>query len=50
MKKLFEMNKINQVELKNRFVRSATSEGLANSDGSCSEELADLMVELAKVI
>jgi len=48
MKKLFEMNKINQVELKNRFVRSATSEGLANSDGSCSEELADLMVELAK--
>jgi len=48
MKKLFEMNKINQVELKNRFVRSATSEGLANSDGSCSEELADLIIELAK--
>ena len=48
MKKLFERTKINQMELKNRFVRSATWEGLANSDGSCSEELTDLMVELAK--
>lgn len=36
------------MELKNRFVRSATWEGLANSDGSCSGELADLMLELAK--
>jgi len=48
MKTLFETTKINQMELKNRFVRSATWEGMANSDGSCSEELADLMVELAK--
>jgi 2,4-dienoyl-CoA reductase-like NADH-dependent reductase (Old Yellow Enzyme family) len=48
MKKLFEMSKINQMELKNRFVRSATWEGMANSDGSCSEELTDLIVELAK--
>jgi len=36
------------MELKNRFIRSATWEGLANSDGSCSEELTDLMVNLAK--
>ena len=36
------------MELKNRFVRSATWEGLANLDGSCSEELNDLVVELAK--
>jgi len=36
------------MKLKNRFVRSATWEGLANSDGSCSGELADLMLELAK--
>lgn len=36
------------MELKNRFVRSATWEGLANSDGSCSGELADLMLKLAK--
>ena len=48
MKKLFDKTKINQMELKNRFVRSATWEGLANSDGSCNEELTELMLELAK--
>lgn len=48
VKKLFYKTKINHMELKNRFVRSATWEGLANSDGSCSGELADLMLELAK--
>jgi len=48
MKKLFDKTKINQMELKNRFVRSATWEGLANPDGSCTEELTDLVVQLAK--
>lgn len=48
MKKLFDKTKINQMELKNRFVRSATWEGLANSDGYCSVELANLILELAK--
>ena len=48
MEKLFETTKINHMELKNRFVRSATWEGMANPDGSCSGELTDLMVELAK--
>jgi len=48
MKKLFDKTKINQMELKNRFVRSATWEGLANPDGSCNEKLAELMLELAK--
>jgi len=48
VKKLFDKTKINQMKLKNRFVRSATWEGLANSDGSCSVELANLMLELAK--
>lgn len=48
MKKLFDKTKINQMELKNRFVRSATWEGLANPDGSCSGRLTDLMLELAK--
>ena len=48
MRKLFETTKINQMKLKNRFVRSATWEGMANPDGSCSEELVDLMVKLAK--
>ena len=48
MQKLFEITKINQMKLNNRFVRSATWEGLANSDGSCSEEIIDMMVDLAK--
>jgi len=48
MKQLFEKTKMNQMELKNRFVRSATWEGLANPDGSCSEEIVDMMVALAK--
>lgn len=48
MKVLFEQTKINQMKLKNRFVRSATWEGLANSDGSCSEEISSMMVELAR--
>ncbi len=47
MQKLFEITKINQMKLNNRFVRSATWEGLANSDGSCSEEIIDMMVDLA---
>jgi len=48
MNKLFDKTKINQMELKNRFVRSATWEGLANPDGSCSRKIADMMLELAK--
>ena len=48
MKKLFDKTKINQMELKNRFVRSATWEGLANPDGSCSEKIAHMMLELAE--
>jgi 2,4-dienoyl-CoA reductase-like NADH-dependent reductase (Old Yellow Enzyme family) len=48
MKKLFAKTKINQLELKNRFVRSATWEGLANPDGSCNDETANLILELAK--
>lgn len=38
---------INSLELKNRFVRSATWEGMAHTDGSCSQRLVDLMAELA---
>jgi len=48
VKKLFDKTKTNQMELKNRFVRSATWEGLANPDGSCSVKLVNLMLELAK--
>jgi 2,4-dienoyl-CoA reductase-like NADH-dependent reductase (Old Yellow Enzyme family) len=48
MRQLFEETKINQMKLKNRFVRSATWEGLANPDGSCSDKITEMMVELAE--
>jgi len=48
MSKLFETTSINNIDLKNRFVRSATFEGMANLDGSCTPRLTDLMVELAR--
>jgi len=48
MSKPFEKTRINSLELKNRFVRSATWEGMAQSDGSCSRPLINLMAELAR--
>ncbi|MEW6673565.1 MAG: NADH:flavin oxidoreductase [Thermodesulfobacteriota bacterium] len=47
MPKLFEKTVINALELKNRFVRSATWEGMAHGDGACSRDLIGLMAELA---
>jgi 2,4-dienoyl-CoA reductase-like NADH-dependent reductase (Old Yellow Enzyme family) len=48
MKHLFERTSINGMSLPNRFVRSATWEGLANKDGSVRQKLTEKMVELAK--
>jgi len=49
MSKLFENTSINSVTLKNRFVRSATFEGMAGvDDGVCTPRLIDLTAELAK--
>jgi 2,4-dienoyl-CoA reductase-like NADH-dependent reductase (Old Yellow Enzyme family) len=48
MSKLFESTKINGMKLANRFVRSATWEGMAGEDGSVTQVLIDLMVQLAK--
>jgi 2,4-dienoyl-CoA reductase-like NADH-dependent reductase (Old Yellow Enzyme family) len=48
MAELFEPTSINGMELDNRFVRSATWEGMATDDGSCTPRLIDLMVELAR--
>jgi 2,4-dienoyl-CoA reductase-like NADH-dependent reductase (Old Yellow Enzyme family) len=48
MNRLFERILINGMSLANRFVRSATWEGLANKDGSVSQKLTEKMVELAK--
>lgn len=44
----FEPGDINGTRLSNRFVRSATWEGMAADDGSCTTRLIDLMVNLAK--
>ncbi|MGD8943809.1 MAG: NADH:flavin oxidoreductase [Desulfobacterales bacterium] len=48
MTTLFEPSEINGMKLQNRFVRSATWEGLAAEDGSCTPQLVDLMETLAK--
>ena len=47
MARLFERTSINGMELENRFVRSATWEGMATDDGACTPRLIDLLVELA---
>ncbi|MGD0236792.1 MAG: NADH:flavin oxidoreductase, partial [Syntrophorhabdales bacterium] len=48
MPKLFETTTINAMTLENRFVRSATWEGLATDDGFVMDRLIDLSVKLAK--
>ena len=45
---LFESSSIGTLSVKNRFVRSATWEGMADEDGSCTSRLVDLTGELAK--
>jgi 2,4-dienoyl-CoA reductase-like NADH-dependent reductase (Old Yellow Enzyme family) len=48
MSTLFEESTINGMMLKNRFVRSATWEGMAGVEGAVTPKLTDLMVQLAK--
>ncbi|MFB3885869.1 MAG: NADH:flavin oxidoreductase [Thermodesulfobacteriota bacterium] len=48
MASLFETTTIKAMKLKNRFVRSATWEGLAGDDGSVTRRLIDMSVDLAK--
>jgi len=48
MPMLFESTAINQMTLANRFVRSATWEGMAGNDGSCTPKLTELMVQPAE--
>lgn len=48
MWQLFETTQINGMTLANRFVRSATWEGMAAEDGSCTPRLIELMGRLAK--
>ncbi len=48
MSKLFEKANIDAMALKNRFVRSATWEGMAKEDGACTQKLINLMEQLAR--
>jgi 2,4-dienoyl-CoA reductase-like NADH-dependent reductase (Old Yellow Enzyme family) len=48
MSMLFEKTTLKGLELKNRFVRSATWEGLAEADGTCTPALEDLVADLAQ--
>jgi len=48
MSKLFTSSAINGMALRNRFVRSATWEGMAADDGAVTPKLMDTMVALAK--
>jgi 2,4-dienoyl-CoA reductase-like NADH-dependent reductase (Old Yellow Enzyme family) len=48
MTKLFEPTMINGMMLENRFVRSATWEGMAEDDGSVTDRLVEMYGELAK--
>jgi len=48
MSKLFEVTEINGMQLPNRFVRSATWEGMAQDDGSVTPALVDCMSQLAE--
>jgi 2,4-dienoyl-CoA reductase-like NADH-dependent reductase (Old Yellow Enzyme family) len=48
MSALFESTIINGMILANRFVRSATWEGLATTDGACTSRLSDMMVKLVE--
>ncbi|MGL4867928.1 MAG: NADH:flavin oxidoreductase [Cetobacterium sp.] len=48
MKSLFDNTKIKNLELKNRFIRSATWEQMAEDNGHLNDEIYDLYENLAK--
>jgi 2,4-dienoyl-CoA reductase-like NADH-dependent reductase (Old Yellow Enzyme family) len=48
MSKLFGTTTLNGMILKNRFVRSATAEGMATEDGEVTSRLINLMTELVE--
>ncbi len=48
MSRLFESSEINGMKLANRFVRSATWEGMAGADGAVTPKLIDTMTALAR--
>ena len=47
MDALFEKSWINDMELSNRLVRSATWSGMATDEGACTPRMVDLVKELS---
>ncbi len=48
MQGMFEPSRINNLIIRNRFIRSATYEGMAAEDGSCTMELINLVAGVAE--
>lgn len=48
MPTLFTPTKIKSLAIPNRFIRSATWEGMAAENGECTSQLVDLMADLAR--
>ena len=48
MSVLFEPVRIGALKLKNRFMRSATWEGMAGEDGTCTKKITAMMTKLAR--
>lgn len=48
MRQLYQETSINQIRIPNRFVRSATWEGMATADGRCTPELIACLTRLAQ--
>ena len=48
MSVLFDETEINGMTIQNRFIRSATWEGLSSDQGRCSKELVKFTVDLAR--
>ena len=48
MPKLFDLTQFKNLKLANRFIRSATWEGLADENGACTSKLVNRIVELAR--
>ena len=48
MNELFEPTELNGLQLKNRFVRAATWEGMADESGGCTPRLVELYTRLAQ--
>lgn len=49
MKSLFDQTQLGFLKLKNRFIRSATYEGMSDEKGNMTDELFKIYENLAKI-